>query len=105
MDSAKTVVDNATLVAPADGTVATVTVVAGFNAPSGTAITLQTGGMIASGSFAEADINSLKVGQAASVTVTAVGKTLPGKVTSISPSARLQRLVVGRHVRRPGDPR
>ena len=87
VDSAKTVVDNATLVAPADGTVATVTVVAGFNAPSSTAITLQTGGMIASGSFPEADIDSLQVGQAASVTVNAVSKTLPGKVTSISPSA------------------
>ena len=87
VDSAKTVVDNATLVAPADGTVATVNVVAGFNAPSGTAITLQTGGMIASGSFPEADIDSLQVGQAASVTVSAVGKTLSGKVTSISPSA------------------
>jgi len=87
VDSAKTVVDNATLVAPADGTVATVTVVAGFNAPSGTAITLQTGGMIASGAFSESNIDSLQVGQTASVTVTALGKTLSGKVTSISPSA------------------
>ena len=87
VDSAKTVVDNATLTAPAAGTVATVTIVAGFNAPSGTAITLQTGGMIATGSFAEADIDSLQVGQAATVTVNAVGKSLPAKVTSISPSA------------------
>lgn len=87
VDSAKTVVDNATLVAPADGTVATVTAVAGFNAPSGTAISLQTGGMIASGNFPEADIDSLQVGQAATVTVTAVGKSMPAKVTSISPSA------------------
>ncbi len=78
----------ATLTAPADGTVASVGVVAGVLAPSGNAVTLEVGPMLATASFPESAIATLKVGQQAQVTVNAIGATpISGTVTQISPTA------------------
>lgn len=87
LTSAKTALAGAQLVAPEDGVVTAVNVVAGTMAPSGYAIQLQAGPMIVTGSFTETDIVKLKVGQPATVTVTAAGATVAGAVTQISPVA------------------
>ncbi len=80
-------VNGATLTAPADGTVAAVSVVAGLLAPSGNAITLEVGPMQVTASFAESAIGSIKVGQPTAVTVSAVGQTIDGTVSQITPTA------------------
>ena len=85
--TAKLAVDDATLVAPADGLITAVNIVAGANAPSGYAIQLACQPMVATASFAEADITSIKVGQAASVSVTAAKTAIDGTVSQIVPVA------------------
>lgn len=85
--SARAAAEHATLTAPADGRVTAVNVTAGSNAPSGTAITLQSMALAVTASFTEDDILSLQVGQAASITVSATGATLVGTVAKISPAA------------------
>jgi macrolide-specific efflux system membrane fusion protein len=54
-------------------------------APVGWAITMQTTALQASASFAETSVVGLKVGQPATVTVTAPNVTVPGTVVSITP--------------------
>jgi RND family efflux transporter MFP subunit len=76
----------ATIVAPADGTVAAVTAVAGADISGGPAIILVSGPLQATADFTESDLPSLKVGQPASVTVDAVGASVPGTVVGIAPS-------------------
>jgi multidrug efflux pump subunit AcrA (membrane-fusion protein) len=75
------------IVAPADGTITVVNVVAGLDAPSGDAIEMQSNQMQITASFAETDLPSLKVGQTASVSITATGETATGKLTEINPVA------------------
>lgn len=77
----------ATITAPAAGVVESVDIVSGADAPSGSAIVLDTGGLQASVTIAETDLPKVKVGQAASVTVGAVDTTTTGKVLSIAPTA------------------
>jgi membrane fusion protein, macrolide-specific efflux system len=77
----------ATITAPAAGVVEAVNIVAGADAPSGSAIVLDAGGLQASVTIAETDLPKVKVGQAASVTVAAVNATATGKVLSIAPTA------------------
>jgi len=77
----------ATITAPAAGVVESVDIVSGADAPSGSAIVLDTGGLQASVTVAETDLPKVKVGQAANVTVGAVGTTTTGKVLSIAPTA------------------
>jgi macrolide-specific efflux system membrane fusion protein len=77
----------ATITAPAAGVVEAVDIVTGADAPSGSAIVLDAGGLQASVTIAEADLPNVSVGQAASVTVGAVGGTATGKVLSIAPTA------------------
>ena len=86
VDSAQASLDNAQLVSPVDGVVLTVAITAGVNAPSGSAITIQSNTFQVSASVAEADLPSLKLNQAAGVTLTASGLTATGKVTQISPT-------------------
>jgi macrolide-specific efflux system membrane fusion protein len=62
-------------------------VVAGILAPSGNAIVLEVGPMQVTASFAESAIGSIKVGQSTAVTVTALGQTLDGTVSQITPTA------------------
>ncbi len=77
----------ASITAPVAGVMEAVNVVAGADAPSGSAIILDAGGLEASVTIAEADLPRVSVGQAASVTITAVGGTSKGKVASIAPTA------------------
>jgi len=76
-----------TLVAPSDGIVTAVNIVAGVDAPSGEAIQIDAGPMVASASFAETDVPNLKIGMAASATISAASQTLSGVVSQISPVA------------------
>jgi len=77
----------ASITAPAVGVVEAVDIVAGADAPSGSAIILDTGGLGASVTIAETDLPKVSVGQAASVTIAAVGGTTTGRVASIAPTA------------------
>jgi multidrug efflux pump subunit AcrA (membrane-fusion protein) len=86
VDSAQSSLDNAQLVSPVDGVVLTVAITAGVNAPSGSAITIQSNAFQVSASVAEADLPSLKLAQTANVTLTASGLTATGAVTQISPT-------------------
>jgi multidrug efflux pump subunit AcrA (membrane-fusion protein) len=84
---AQRAVDNATLTAPADGTVTAVNILAGFDASSGYAVEVATNGLVVNASFTEASIAALKVGQAATVTVTPLGASVDGTVIVIDPVA------------------
>jgi macrolide-specific efflux system membrane fusion protein len=77
----------ASITAPAAGVVDAVDIVPGADAPSGSAIILDAGGLEASVTIAEADLPRVSAGQAASVTISAVGGTVKGKVASIAPTA------------------
>jgi membrane fusion protein, macrolide-specific efflux system len=85
--AAMTAVERATIVAPADGLVLSVNILTAVDAPSGYAIEMSSGAMVATASFAESDISSLAVGQAASVSVTALDATVVGIVASIATAA------------------
>lgn len=80
-------IDAATLKAPADGIVTAVNIAAGVLAPNGDAIVIAAGPLEVSAEVAEADLGAVAVGQAASVTITALGTTATGKVTAIAPVA------------------
>ena len=75
-------VSRASITAPADGIVEAINVLVGADAPSGSAIVLDSGGLQASVTIAEADLSRVSIGQAASVTIDAVGGTAIGKVAS-----------------------
>jgi RND family efflux transporter MFP subunit len=77
----------ATLTAPAAGTITAVNVAAGILAPSGSAIEMEVSPLEVTAEFAESDLPALAVGQAATVTISAVNGTLSGKVTRITPVA------------------
>jgi RND family efflux transporter MFP subunit len=78
---------DASITAPIDGTVVTVNIVAGFDAPAGDAIVLDAATLQVSANVVESDLTSLSVGQPASVTISAVGADLTGTVSSIAPVA------------------
>jgi RND family efflux transporter MFP subunit len=84
-DNARDAVAAASIVAPADGIVEQLNVTAGLVAPSGDAIVLDTGGLQAQINVSESDLLALKVGQAATVTVTATSGTVNGLVAAIGP--------------------
>lgn len=85
--TAQQTVTEAKIVAPADGTVSAVNVIAGVAAPSGDAIEVEIGPMYVTAAFAESDIPSLQAGQAATVSITATSQTADGTVASITPIA------------------
>ncbi len=85
--TAQQTLDGATIVAPTDGTIVAVNLQQGVAAPSGDAIQVQSSAMSVTAAFAETDMPALKVGQAASVSVTAIGQTVTGKVIEITPVA------------------
>ncbi len=78
---------HATITAPADGIVEAVNVIAGTMAPSGDAILLDAGGLQAVISVTETDLPNVKLGQAATIAITAINSTANGTVTAISPTA------------------
>jgi multidrug efflux pump subunit AcrA (membrane-fusion protein) len=86
-DAAQQAVTGASMVAPADGLIIAVNILPGVNAPSGYAIEISVGPMVATASFAEADITKLKVGQAATVSVTAASTSVVGVLSQIVPAA------------------
>ncbi len=86
-DAAEAAANVATIVAPADGTVTAISILPGVDAPSGEAIEIDSGPMVATASFAETDVSSLKVGMAASATISAANQALDGVISQISPVA------------------
>lgn len=77
----------ATLVAPIAGVVVDVAIRAGEDASAGAAITIASQTLVVATSVVEADIASIQVGQAATVSVDAVDAVLDGTVTAIAPAA------------------
>ena len=89
MNDYQAAVTASTIIAPADGLIIAVNILPGVNAPSGYAIEESIGPMVATTSFAESDITNLKVGQSATVSVTAPKVSVPGTLTQIVPAPRL----------------
>jgi multidrug efflux pump subunit AcrA (membrane-fusion protein) len=85
-DSAQAAASDYTLVAPADGQVISVDILAGIEAPSGYAIELAAGPMVAVASFTESDVKDLQPGQTATVNVTALDSSVAGVVASVAPA-------------------
>jgi len=77
----------ATLTAPINGVVSAVNIAAGFDAPAGAAITIDSQDLTVTTNVVESDLADIKIGQAANVTVDAIGSTVDGTVTAISPVA------------------
>ena len=77
----------ATLRAPIDGEVTAVNVVKGFDAPTGAAILVASTALTVTTDVVESDLANVKVGQAATVTISAINADLQGTVTAISPTA------------------
>ena len=77
----------ATLTAPIDGLVTTVSIVNGLDAPSGDAIVIDAPTFQITTNVVESDLASMAVGQTATVSIAAVDATVDGKVTSIAPTA------------------
>jgi macrolide-specific efflux system membrane fusion protein len=78
---------HATLVAPADGIVTVVNLTVGANAPTADAIDMASTTYEVTANVVESDVSSLKVGQAAAVTVSSINADLTGTVTAIAPVA------------------
>ena len=78
---------NATLKAPIDGVVTAVNVTKGLQAPSGDAIVIDASGLQVTADVVESDIPQMTVGQAATVSISAVDATLTGTVSAIAPNA------------------
>jgi multidrug efflux pump subunit AcrA (membrane-fusion protein) len=87
VNAAQTAVTDATILAPTDGLIVAVNILPGVNAPSGYAIEESVPPMVATASFTESDITGLKVGQAASVSVTAAKVVVDGTLSQIVPVA------------------
>jgi membrane fusion protein, macrolide-specific efflux system len=80
-------ISRAMLMSPIAGVVVEVNIAPGLDAPSGDAIVIDASKLQVTADVVEADLPSLKIGQAATVTVSATDATLTGKVTSIAPTA------------------
>jgi membrane fusion protein, macrolide-specific efflux system len=78
---------HASLVAPADSIVTAINVTPGANAPTADVIDLSSTAFEVTANVVESDIATLKIGQAASVTVAAINGDLTGTVTAIAPVA------------------
>jgi macrolide-specific efflux system membrane fusion protein len=76
----------ATLRAPADGLVSELNLIAGYAAPSGTAIVVDSGTLQVVADVVESDLASIALDQAATVTVDALDLEAAGTVTAIAPS-------------------
>ncbi len=85
VNDAKDTLDRYSLASPVDGVVTAVNVVAGATAPSSADVTVASLQMEVSATVTETDYPSLKVGQAVSVSITALGKTATGTVKQVDP--------------------
>ncbi len=77
----------ATLRSPIAGIVTEVNVAEGFDAPGGVAIVVTSTAITITTDVVESDLADIEVGQKASVTIDAIGATVEGTVTAISPTA------------------
>lgn len=101
VEQARRALDNAKLIAPFDGTVATVNTFVGQAASSGTtAITLvNTQDLQILVSLSEVDVAQIKPGQSVQLTFDALsGKTFPGEVAAVSPLGTSSQGVVNYNV-------
>jgi macrolide-specific efflux system membrane fusion protein len=77
----------ATLVAPIDGVVTAVNIVAGLDAPSGDAIVIDAATYEVTADVVESDISAVSIGQPATVTVDAIDGEVDGTVAAIALAA------------------
>ena len=73
----------ATIEAPTAGVIESVSAEVGYSAPSGNQITMRIGALLTKVNISESLINGITVGQPATVTISALGATFTGKVSSI----------------------
>jgi macrolide-specific efflux system membrane fusion protein len=83
----RTQLARSSLVAPADGIVTAVNLTAGNVAPTADAIDLAAATLQVTANVVESDVSTLQIGQAATVTVSAINADLTGTVTGIAPVA------------------
>ncbi len=83
--TAKQALSYAKLVAPVDGVVVSVNIVAGATAPSGSAIVIQSNTLQVVANFTETDLPNLATNQGATITIKAVNATVQGAVSAIAP--------------------
>ena len=86
-ESLRAAIRAATLRSPIDGIVTQVNVTKGFDAPAGAAIAVASDVMTVTTNVVESDLTDIQVGQTASITLDAIGTTVDGTVTAISPVA------------------
>ena len=84
--SAKDTLSRSNLTSPVDGVVTAVNVVTGATAPASADLTVASLQMEVSATVTESDYPSLKLGQAVSVSITALGQTATGTVKEIDPT-------------------
>jgi macrolide-specific efflux system membrane fusion protein len=77
----------ATLTSPIDGRVTEVNIEAGFDAPGGAAIVVDSADFEISADVVESDLADIKLGQQAAITVGAVDADLTGTVVAVAPVA------------------
>lgn len=77
----------ATIVSPIDGIVTAVNITEGLDAPSGDAIEISMSTYQVTADVVETDIDSISVGQPATITIDAIGGDVSGTVTAIAPAA------------------
>lgn len=78
---------SATLTAPVAGVVTEVNLSAGADAPAGAAVVIDSPTFAVTTDVVESDVASVKLGQEATVELSAIDATVTGKVTTISPEA------------------
>jgi RND family efflux transporter MFP subunit len=86
-DAIKAQMAAASLTSPIDGVVTAVNVTAGFDAPSGAAIVVDSTTLQITTDVVESDLADVKVGQEAAVSVSAIDANVTGTVSAISPVA------------------
>ncbi|MBF6604800.1 MAG: HlyD family efflux transporter periplasmic adaptor subunit [Chloroflexi bacterium] len=86
---AQLTLDGATLRSPVDGIVVAVNVVAGAAAPAGLDVAVSAASLQVTATVTETDLPSLKLGQKADVSLTALGTTATATVLSISPTGSI----------------
>ena len=74
----------ATIKAPVDGVIVEVNVTPGFDAPSGAAVVLDSKAFEVTTDVVESDLADIKIGQPATVAISAIDATVDGTVTAIA---------------------
>jgi macrolide-specific efflux system membrane fusion protein len=87
LDAIRAQLRAASLRSPIDGIVTEVNVATGFDAPPGVAIVVISKAVTITTDVVESDFADVELGQMASVSIDAVGATVEGTVTAISPTA------------------